>query len=236
MSSSRGAHVVVCGLPASGKTTLCHALGGALERADVVPEDIDWVGGSSGLPAKAKDRAQKREVQAFFLKLDLARAEFARQAAGRGRIAVADTDWLTTLCFCWAESLATPELDVFDWVRRQYRQAWIDGRLPLADHYLFLDAPDETRLSHSRHDGGRRRNAMFFGGVFAKAYGRAHRFFFDDRNAFRPTACSRLDASLREDEVLRRALDALRRGPPPATATLDEALERLTNRIDDDGC
>ncbi len=158
----RALHLVISGLSAAGKTTLVQALG-RLDSVLVVPEHVDWIGGSKNFPRFPENIQQKKDKQRFFMDLDRQRFQWVQDHLTQADIIVTDTDFTSPLAHNYAERWLYPELDVYNWLVDEYGAMLRKGEVGLADAYIYLDVPLEDRKKRRRKDWpARRRNDLFF--------------------------------------------------------------------------
>ena len=157
----RGKLIVICGLPATGKTTLVRYLS-QLPDVIMVPEHNDWIGGSQNFPKVPNTLEEKKEKQRFFLHLDIERNHWAYNHLNDASIVLLDSDFTSPLAHNYAERWLKPHLNVYEWLVENYCDCLNRRELVPADGYIYIDASLEQRIERRLSDTNRKRNNIFF--------------------------------------------------------------------------
>ena len=157
-----GKLVVVSGLPASGKSTLIKAL---KEKYNIVivPEHNEWV--NNKFPKKPENKEEKIEKQKFFLNIDVARYNWAKEHLDKADVVLSDTDFTSPLAHNYAERWQEGAFDIYAELVDEYTSCLKSGKLGLADKYIYLDVSLDERLNRRMEDfetTERKRNDLFF--------------------------------------------------------------------------
>ncbi|HLE11655.1 MAG: hypothetical protein A2504_00485 [Bdellovibrionales bacterium RIFOXYD12_FULL_39_22] len=159
---ANGKHIVICGQSASGKTTLVNYLAKKYS-CPIVPEHVDWIGGSKNFPKSPNTIVEKKAKQKFFFDLDVERYNWTKNELEHSPLVISDADFTSPLAHNYAERWFYPELDVYGWMVETYSELLRKKILAPADAYVYLDVSLEQRIVRRKSEmNNRKRNDVFF--------------------------------------------------------------------------
>lgn len=231
-NGEQGGYIVICGLSASGKTSLVQRWQTQLAEFFKVPEHTDFLDTENNLSLTPSNKTQKKQKQNLIFELDILRSQWAKQKVAQSKWIISDKDFTSALAYTYAEYRLGAENQIFDWLVKKYVQQLHSGSLYLADYYFYLDLPLKMRVNRRRKDQHRVRKSTFFEPDFAMFQREFYVHLFNHQSNSFSLPGYIIDASQKPDEVYQQCLLHFQQAKCQPKVSLDSALNDLLSKRD----